>query len=299
MRRNYLALLLSLCLLYACGSPTPPANPEPDALETATQAATTPHKGSTAFQQYAQVVENRINWGAYAKINVWAPAVPTADYSTNQMWVSAGNENLHAGVHVNYALYRDNRPHLFTYATRYVGGKPSGCFNGSCGDFVQVSTTIRPGNTVGSVSVSGGQQYELEVYWVKDFNGGDWWLRVQGEWVGYYPRTLFVAMANYATSYAFGGTVTNTVVNGRHTTADMGSGAFPSAWYTRAAYQRNLGWWNVVDAASRNMALQPATALTVVQTDVKCYAITYGLNDAAWGTYIYFGGTGYDAVNCY
>ena len=55
---------------------------------------------------------------------------------------------------------------------------------------------------------------------------GNWWLRVGGELVGYWPGSLFTSLKDKAEEVYWGGGIANEMTGGRHTTTTMGSGHF-------------------------------------------------------------------------
>jgi hypothetical protein len=194
-------------------------------------------------------------------------------------------------------LYGDFDPHLFIYSTR-DGYVRTGCYNNTCGDFVQVSRSIYPGARYTTVSTYNGPQYEINAQWFKDMDGGAWWLQVQGQWVGYYPRNLYNAAINRASVIDFGGEIIDNRNLNLHTSTDMGSGQFPSAWWQKAAYQRLLRY-NYTTTTNPNIVWNTsATGLTASRSDAACYDIGYYTGDPNWGSYFFFGGPGYDYYNC-
>jgi|GEM_PF-4480147 len=63
----------------------------------------------------------------------------------------------------------------------WVGG-----YNQSVDGWIQVSSRVSPGMSLSGWSSSrGGSQYSVDVT-VRLWNG-NWWVRVDGEWAGYYP----------------------------------------------------------------------------------------------------------------
>jgi len=72
----------------------------------------------------------------------------------------------------------DPDPQLFVY--HWIDGNPT-CYNG-CG-YVQVSATRVPGMYVSVTDVP--QTYAIQ------YSGGNWYVGYQGEWIGYFPGTLW------------------------------------------------------------------------------------------------------------
>ena len=188
-------------------------------------------------------------------------------------------------------LFNDNASHFFIYSTRdnYVS---SGCYNNSCGDFVQVSSWIYPTQSIGA-SVSGGAQVKDYMFWEKVLtitgrlvDRGDYFEVVGGttEWVGCYPRTLFdtAGVANYASQVDYGGEIIDQHTGGSHTSTDMGSGSpsRPPARTTRpirpgcgANRLDATGFWTETTGASTYRSDQPpaTTSATTAATPIRTW----------------------------
>lgn len=264
------------------------------------------HSGPSSNHQYAHAYRYVANWGAQATINIWKSATElNTEFSLGQIWVvggtGAGLQTLEVGTQKYHNLYNDDNAHLFIYSTRANYAPNTGCYNNTCGDFVQVSTTIFPGAVINPPSILNGTQYETSMQWFKDMDGGAWWLNYQGQWVGYYPRALYNAagVQNHAAEIDFGGEIIDNRNGGRHTTTDMGSGGFPSAGYKKAAYMRLLNYNYATTTNPNKVWNTPATGLTLNRSDAACYDIAYFTGDVNWGSYFYYGGAGYDYNLCH
>ena len=261
------------------------------------------HNGPTSQHQYAHAYQYVTNWGAQANINVWNMATElNSEFSLGQIWVvggsGAGLQTLEVGTQKYRDLYGDYNPHLFIYSTRGGYAPGTGCYNNTCGDFVQVSSSFYPGMGLSPVSVYNGTQYEANMHWFKDMDGGSWWLNFQGQWIGYYPRGLYSAVINRAAIIDFGGEIIDNRNLNLHTSTDMGSGSFPAAWYQKAAYMRLLRYNYATTTNPNTVWYTAATGLTTSRSDPACYDIAYYNNDANWGSYFFYGGPGYDYNNC-
>ena len=262
-----------------------------------------PHVGPTSLHQYAHAYRHVTNWGAEASISINSMNTElSSEFSLGQIWVVAGSgsglQTLEAGIQRYRDLYGDHNPHLFIYSTRGNYAPGTGCYNNSCGDFVQISSTWYPGMTLGPVSTIGGSQYEVNMHWAKAGDTGSWWLSVQGEWVGYYPRGLFTAAANRASVIDFGGEIIDRQTGGRHTTTDMGSGQFASAGWTRAAFMRLIRY-NDSNPSGASITWAEASGLTPTQSDAACYSIWLTpWEDPGWHWYFWYGGPGYANPAC-
>lgn len=256
-----------------------------------------PLYGPTSTHQYAHAAQHNLhNVGAHTRINVWNPHVQAStEFSLSQLWVvggSGGNlQTLEAGVQKYVNLYGNAEPHLFIYSTS-DGYGPAGCYNLDCGRFVQVSNTALIGATLSPSSITGGAQYEMELAWF--LSSGNWWLKVNGAWIGYYPGSLFNAagLASGASVIDFGGEIIDDRgQHGYHTYTAMGSGAYPAARWQKAAFQRNIWYYPNTTTAYH------ATGLTAYRDNAYCYDIALYNNDPSWGTYFFYGGPGYN-TNC-
>lgn len=255
---------------------------------------------SVYANEYAHAYQLVTNWGAEAYINIWTQFTDVNEFSLGQLWLSrigsAGAETVEAGVNHYYNLNGDNFAHLFVYSTRddYIS---TGCYNLNCGEFVQTHSSIYPGVIVGPSSIYNGTQYDIYVHWAKAGSSGDWWLSVNNQWVGYYPRALFssTGLQSNAAKIDFGGEVTNASV-WNHSSSDMGSGQFSSAWWQHAAYMRMLRY-NDSNPYGSALTWAEATNVTPTQTNANCYDVTkYPITNISWwNTHFFYGGPGFSA----
>jgi hypothetical protein len=235
-----------------------------------------PHEWAAAYSY----VENR---GGRATFNVWNPFVEQpGEFSLSQLWLiggtNKGQQTLEAGWHVFPNLYGDSRTRLFIYSS--VAGSPGGCYNLDCGRFVQTSSAVILGAPLACTSVDGGPQCEVTLEYARS-DSGDWWLRVDGAWIGYYPASLFdpAGLGRSATAVEVGGEIVNQSSQGVHTATSMGSGRPPSEGFGHAAYIRNIQY---LDMGS-NYRDVPSLSTTTPNGN---YSV------AVNGTSIFFGGPG-------
>lgn len=237
--------------------------------------------------EYAHAYQAVPNIGGHSFVNVWAPEVTGAQtFSLSQQWYvatgQAGLQTVEAGWQVFPQKYGHTKPVLFTYWTA-DGYNHTGSYSTDAGDFVQFSATCPVGIALDQISISGGPQAELELSFI--LSEGNWWLFVNGtdaaQAVGYYPVALYQngPLATGATEIDFGG---ETVGPGSY--PPMGSGAFASERYQRAAYQRNIAYFTAAggrqDAALAPSQDWPASYTIAVQ------------NSTDWGENFFFGGPG-------
>lgn len=237
--------------------------------------------------------------------NVWKPAVEWADeFSLTQSWLvggaGTGLQTLEVGVNVYEQLYGNGNtsPHLFVLFTAN-GYAPPICYNVYCANtFVQTSNIYTVGATL-PFSVSGGTQVEGALGFYRDPASPHNWILfyfdgVSFVQVGYYPVALFNGgqLTQSAEQVQFGGEILSQ--NGvRHTKTDMGSGAFANAGNGVAAYIKKMQYMDL-DGGVHDVAVGVNHESV---TNSNCYSILSGTN-ASWGSYMYFGGPGYDPQLC-
>jgi hypothetical protein len=272
-------------------TPTPHSSSMPDDA-TAPTAPEPPRDGARDFHQYAAMHHTVDNRGAEAVLNLWSPYTEKdTEFSLSQIWVVRGSgsdrETVEAGWQKYRTLYGDYRARLFIYFTpdNYGSG---GCYNLSCGKFVQTNNNIVIGGPYSSYSQVDGPQKTITLLWFKDGDNGHWWLRHGDVWVGYYPRELFDSngLQTRGGRVAFGGEILDTEGDGKHTETDMGSGRWPYEEFGKAAYQRTLRY---VDT---NNFYQDATGTAYSITDDQCYDLDKLSAGEPWREYFYFGGSG-------
>jgi len=247
---------------------------------------------------HAVVTDDFPRVGARATINTWSPFVqipPDWEFSLAQMWLYRGsasdNQTIEFGWHKYVTFHSDFDVHLFVYSTS--DNYASGCYNDLCGRWVQTAGQVAPGATMPNVSVLNGTQVSREYEIARGTSTGNWFFKFAGNTIGYYPTSLFDTngIKNEARYVDFGGEVNDETV-GQHTPTNMGSGHFPSEGLLgTSAYIRNIEVKDLnnvwVDYIKDSESDEPG-----------CYEIESFVNGPSWGTYIYYGGYGYDSVAC-
>jgi hypothetical protein len=151
---------------------------------------------------------------------------------------------------------------------------------------VQVSNTYALGSGLYNYSVYGGSQIDSPIQWI--LSGGNWWINVNGTWLGYYPGWFYRGgqLTRYATDIEFGGETDSDARNGFYYYAPMGSGSFANAWWQHAAYQRAI-WYTDTGYTSRWANMTSATEAG------SCYSVDGPhYEDSAWGIHFFFGWPG-------
>ncbi|XP_049931845.1 uncharacterized protein LOC116247428 [Nymphaea colorata] len=171
--------------------------------------------------------------------------------------------------------------HYLTLPRRDAYAK-TGCYNLKCPGFVQVSRRLAPGAVL-PVSAFKGRQ---------DPKTANWWLGINDEWIGYWPRTIFTTLASGATFLEWGGEIINGGRTG-HTTTDVGSGHFPSQGLDGVSDS-----FNNLQYVDQNYKVMKPTTVSAFASRPKCYNLKV-LGDVGGnrGYTFFFGGTGRNA-NC-
>jgi hypothetical protein len=117
-------------------------------------------------------------------------------------------------------------------------------------------------------------------------NYSNWNLRVSNEELGYWPGSLFTHLAVNAETVALGGEVFSSMPkDGHHTSAQMGSGQFPSKGFGKASFIRNIQY---MDGGARFN--DPRNGLKTHATRSACCDVIFENNrKGPYGIHLYFG----------
>jgi hypothetical protein len=235
--------------------------------------------------KYAHAYTNVDNLGGGNFVNVWSPNVGSQIFSLSQHWYAGGSpvQTAEVGWQVYPQKYGTTQPCLFIYWTA-DGYQNTGCYNLDCSAFVQTNKSWILGGTLSPVSTPNGPQYELNIYYY--LYKGNWWLYLGGgaasNAIGYYPASQYGTgpLASHATDIDFGGEVVDTTA-----WPPMGSGAFASSGWQKAAYQRAIEYFPTSGGAV-------SAKLTPQQPSPACFTINVYSTSAPWSEYFFFGGPG-------
>jgi hypothetical protein len=235
------------------------------------------------------------NIGGYAVFSLFDAFVDANDFSLLQTCVGTSSQTLEAG----WINYPDQvaQPHLFTYynTNGYTQqGNGLGGWNQDVTGWVQYSSTIFPGTVFTPTSVIGGAQHEISIEYL--LYESNWWLGINGNWIGYYPASLFSAGATSGTvsletasdNILYYGEIAQS--EGPLTTTDMGSGEFGTAGSGQAAYIHNMEYTDPTSAA------QYYTAGFWASDTSRYNFLSYPNSGTSWGSYVYLGGPGAGGV---
>jgi len=251
--------------------------------------------------KYSYTYQYVNNLGDTDTINLWSPYVNTGlgeIFSLAQSWTVAYTPVLQTAEvgWQNYpGYYGGQNSRLFIYWTA-DGYNHTGCYNLTCGAFVQTSGGWYFGGGWGTYSTFGGAQYEFRAQYY--LYQGNWWLGLGNAnsitWVGYYPGSIYGSgpMRTNAQLIEFGSESV-----GSNPWPPEGSGGWASWGWSYAGYQRELYYWAYPSAYAY------WDSLTAAQPSSNCYTIAgpywggYTPPSNDWGIYFYFGGPG--GYNCY
>jgi len=250
---------------------------------------------SAAKHWYARSSQSVTCYGGAGRISAWNPYVEWSDeFSLGQIALSRGSGNglqtVEAGWQVYRQLYGDWNAHLFIFYTTngYTNqGDNLGGYNQDVDGWVQYSNIIYPTALSSPVSTLGGAQYIMAIKY--QLWEGNWWLMVNGSWIGYYPANLFgnSGLLSQANSIYWYGEVVDSDTRSGMTETDMGSGHWPYEGWTWCAYMNNLQY-----QSSPQGAMQRYNG-TVWKNDRECYDIEQHFNNTgSWQSYMWFGGSG-------
>lgn len=240
------------------------------------------------IHKYAHAFQTVDNLGGHSFLNIWQPKLSGSEvFSLSQHWYTAGSgaqlQTVEAGWQVFPQKYNGSLfPCLFIYWTADAYNH-TGNYNLDAAAFVQTNNNWALGGTFQNTSAKDGQQIELELTW--ELFDGNWWLFLNGlaseNAIGYYPASIYNngPLTTLATGIDYGG---ETV--GSTSWPEMGSGAFADQGWQKAAYQRNIFYYQQDRSAVW-------AGLTPSQQSPGCYTIDVN-NDKNWGQYFFYGGPG-------
>jgi neprosin-like protein len=278
MRRITLAGITRFPSLAAFLSKDPPGEKAQVPLpgKTTKPASGIEPEDSGNAHRYAVGYQYVNNWGGNSFLNLWDPE---GDFSLSQQWYVAtqGPEQTVEGGWIHYPDAFGYNSVLFIYWTS--DGYQDGCYNLDCSAFVQVNNSVPLGASFSSYSSFGGAQVGFDLQW--QYFQGNWWMAYGGTWVGYFPGSL------YGSGELAGGNAQLTEYGGEADAfgddawPQMGSGDFPSAGWSYAAFQSDVFYIGQNSPAYYS-------SLSPIVSNPSCYQ----LGDTTPDTNIYFGGPG-------
>jgi hypothetical protein len=244
--------------------------------------------------EYAVEHEIVNNWGGNSVLNIWSPPVNTKQgqiFSLSQEWyvggIGAGTQTEEVGWVVNPKMFGNSeKAHFFIYST--ADDYNSGCWNNTCGDFIQIRGKGLLGASFTHYSTVGGTQYEFSAEY--GFFKGDWWLAYQGSWIGYYPGKKYKdgQLTKFAQDIQFGTETLADETSGDGTYPPAGSGKWATTGLENAAYQRDLWYFTTKESPKWNW-----DTLSKLLT-LGCYNLSgpFTSTTGGWQRYFFAGGPG-------
>lgn len=247
---------------------------------------------------YGNGAQNVICFGGEGEFSCFDPYTASSEeFSLIQIGLSNSDlpsrQTVEAGWQEYYEITGDWVPHLFVYYTtngHRLDADNAGGYNMDVDGWVQYDNVIFPGTTFLPYSVLGGEQRKISLKY-RLYNG-NWWLRCQDRWVGYYPASLFMGnqsvfstLGDHADRIAFWGEIASR--QSTPTSTDMGSGRFPKEGWTRSAYFHHLRF------QSDRSGTMTRFRGTASRTDAKLYDIDPHFDDTgSWESHAFVGGPG-------
>ncbi len=250
--------------------------------------------GSGATHKYAFTSQSVTAYGTEGEINAWDPYTEWSnEFSLGQLALSRGGgssmQTLEVGHQEYRDLYGDWVPHLFVFYTTngYThSGNNKGGYNQDVDGWVQYSSSIYPEAKSSPLSQFGGIQYVMRLkvqLWQ-----GNWWVRVNGRWIGYYPASLYssTGLRSRASQVAWYGEITDSSHAGTSST-DMGNGHWPYEGWQHCAFMSNLRYQS---SSAGGTSKYQGTAWA---SHPHCYGVEeHFSNTGGWGSYFWWGGSG-------
>jgi Neprosin len=203
---------------------------------------------------------------------------------------AGGRQTAEAGWQEFRDKYGDWIPHLFVFYTTNGYSKQGdniGGYNQEVKGWIQYSSSVYPGATSNNVSTPGGAQWELFIKY--QLYQGNWWLNVVGEWIGYYPASLYAdpGLRNGADRILFFGEIVDSASHAEATKTQMGTGYFAEYRWPYSSFQRLLRY-----QTDANGTMTDYNGSAIV-TDTREYDAELHMNSGTnWGSYLWFGGPG-------
>ncbi|XP_034709742.1 uncharacterized protein LOC117932574 [Vitis riparia] len=223
-------------------------------------------------------------YGIQSDFNVYNPTLSSPEQSSTALIYVAGGVDdcdISVGWTVYEPRYGDNKTHLFTYWTA-DNGATTGCYDLLCPGFI----ITHPHRTLGvelPTSTYRGAQAGIQLSISKDQFTDHWWLLVDGQELGYWPKQLF-GIFRVARELYWGGEV----FSPSQPLPPMGSGHFPEEGEGAACFMRKLKYQYedggiFVDVESEGISR--------LADNPKCYEAG-PLTDSGLGQTFFFGGPG-------
>jgi len=239
---------------------------------------------------YANTRQFGAVYGSSAVLKVEKPLVwQDSEFSLAQVAVanrSAGPiQTVEVGWQVSRNEYGDDLPHIFVYYTTNAYEKPGdylGGYNQEVYGWEQVSHRKHPRDALVL-----GSELAVTVHMYQ----GNWWVGINGEWMGFFPGSLFLpnGLGSVGSEVSWYGEIVDYRADKTPTYTAMGNGFFAGP---NTAYIRNI----VFESLNQYSIYAP----TVANADKpNCYSIeSHSNSGSSWGSYFYYGGPGKEWPLC-
>ena len=245
---------------------------------------------------YAATAQSVTNYGGEGYISAYDPYTWYSDeFSLGQIGVIRGSGNGRQTVEAGHQEYRDLYgdwvPHLFVFYTtnNYTDqGDNKGGYNRDVDGWVQYSSSVYPGAISSPLSTPGGAQYNMFIKY--QLWQGNWWLKCNANWIGYYPASLFstAGLRSQASQIQFFGEIVDASDHSGATRTDMGSGYWAENRWPWAGFQRNLRYQSGTSGTMSAYNAGSCWATDSNEYDIECHMNS----GSSWGSYFWFGGPG-------
>jgi len=249
-----------------------------------------------SVHDYASTQQSVTAYGTEGALSAFDPYTEWSDeFSLLQLGLIRGSGNGRQTVEVGWQedrdLYGDWVPHLFVFYTTNgysKSGDKIGGYNRDVDGWVQYSSSIFPETAFGPTSIRGGAQYMIQLkvqLWQ-----GNWWVRCNGEWIGYYPGSLYSTsgLRSKADTVGWWGEVVDSSDHSGTTKTDMGSGNYPSLGWQYSGYAHNLKYQS---GTAGSLSIYTGGSNDV--TNTAWYDLeTHFSSGSSWESYMWLGGPG-------
>jgi hypothetical protein len=231
---------------------------------------------------YNTAYQDVLTTGVYANMYISNPTVVSPDsHSLAELaaikHVNGTRQIVEVGWTVDRDRFGDGLPHLFVFS--WVNGKGN-CYDG-CGWVASADSKVKAGDVLvpGSAKQFGIQYDE------KSPEGGAWWIKYDGTYLGYFPSSLWTKADPPVPDFvdtdnvqAFGEVAAGTASPCSNMGVNKSKGADGAKGDPRPAYIASIAYVGGA-TVSPQMIIQPSTASSA-----------YSINQASARTFFYGGG---------
>jgi hypothetical protein len=232
----------------------PPKSKSSGGATTLSACSTTCFYYAGAMRSNATAIDGvQVNMGVYKPTKDSKAAHTLGEIAVEKDTSAGVTQIVEVGYTVDSTLNGGSSdPFLFVY--HWVNGS-STCYNG-CGFVHYASATLTPGDNISS-------QIGTQSWYGVQYNDHAWWIRANGQWIGYFPDSVWTGASPSVTTF------TNTTyqqvfgeVAGTDTTTctQMGNGTKPTATVNAArmgSLNKMVGGTATLDTYTSNFQTDP------------------------------------------